>query len=99
MNRYIDAPCCLCDNKNAINFYIGYTVFILLTFCCWFIIFNFDISGTNTSVINFVFSAFFTFLISFPARYICLLNYNPDYLLSDSDDDDRTGYYDIDLNH
>ena len=96
MNRYIDAPLCLWDH-NRYNYIIGYTTFLLLTISTWFIIFKFDISGTGTMVINFIFSAFLTFLFSFPSRYICLLNYKSDYLLSDSDDDDKIRYYDVDL--
>tara|TARA_B110000008_G_C16964044_1_gene561265 strand:+ start:1841 stop:2140 length:300 start_codon:yes stop_codon:yes gene_type:complete len=97
MNKYIEAPLILCDYNNAINYYIGYTLFFLLSGCSWFIIFHFDVSGTKSNVVNFVFSAFFTFLYALSTRFICLYNYKSDQLLCDSDDDDRINYYDIDL--
>jgi len=97
MNKFIEAPLFLCDYNNVINYYIGYTIFFLLSGCSWFIIFHFDVSGTKSNTVNFVFSVFFTFLYALATRVICLYNYKSDQLLSDSDDDDRIKYYDVDL--
>ncbi len=94
MNKYIDAPLCLRDN----NYYIGYTIFILSSFACWSLMFNFNISGDDSGiVVNLTLSIFFMFLIALVTRFICVLNYKGDYLLSDSDDDDRIRYYDVNL--
>lgn len=97
MNKYIGAPLFLCNYNNAINYYIGYTLFILLTGTSWFIIFHFDISGEKSNVTNFVFSSFFTFIYMLATRMICIYNYRPEQLLSNSDDDDRERFYDVNL--
>ena len=81
MNKYIEAPLFLCDYNNAINYYIGYTLFFLLSACSWFIIFKFDVSGAKSNIVNFVFSAFFTFLYGLATRVICVYNYKYDHYL------------------
>ena len=97
MKKFFTAPLCLCDNDNAINYYIGYTIFFLLSFTSSFLLFNFNTQISNANIVNFVFSMSSYFILAILSRFICVMNYKENLRLYESDDEDRTRFYDVSL--
>ena len=95
--KILNAPLCLCDNDNIVNYYIGYTIFFLLSFTITFLLYNFNTRIDNSQLVNLVFCLASYFIIAIPSRLICTLNYKENLRLYDSDDDERTRFYDVNL--